>query len=159
MHVPDGMLPLPVTLAGYAASAALVGFCIYKIKQRGDPRDDIPKAALLAAAFFSASLIQIPIPPASVHLVLGGLLGAVLGLKFTGLSLSIYAQLGLIMLVGIASKNAILIVEFARDSRESGGKSNAWHKRDGLLDPLSRGIVLHCCIRDIAACCKQEGGY
>ena len=79
MHVPDGMLPLPVTLAGYAASAALVGFCIYKTKQRGDPRDDIPKAALLAAAFFSASLIQIPIPPASVHLVLGGLLGAVLG--------------------------------------------------------------------------------
>ena len=79
MHVPDGMLPLPVTLAGHAASAALVGFCIYKIKQRGDPRDDIPKAALLAAAFFSASLIQIPIPPASVHLVLGGLLGAVLG--------------------------------------------------------------------------------
>ena len=79
MHVPDGILPLPITLAGYAVSAAAAGYCIYKIKQRGDPREDIPKAALLAAAFFSASLIQIPIPPASVHLVLGGLLGAMLG--------------------------------------------------------------------------------
>ncbi|MDO5652641.1 MAG: cobalt transporter CbiM [Brachymonas sp.] len=79
MHVPDGILPLPFTVAGYAVSAAAAAFCIWKIKQRGDPREHIPKAALLAAAFFSASLIQIPIPPASVHLVLSGLLGAVLG--------------------------------------------------------------------------------
>ena len=79
MHIPDGILPLPVTLAGYAASAGVVAWCLHKISQRGDPRESIPKAALLAAAFFVASLIQIPIPPASVHLVLGGLLGVVLG--------------------------------------------------------------------------------
>ncbi len=39
----------------------------------------MPKAAMLAAAFFVASSIQIPLPPASLHLVLSGLLGAVLG--------------------------------------------------------------------------------
>ena len=47
-------------------------------------------------------------------------LGALTGLWIVGLNLSIYAQIGLVLLVGLASKNAILIVEFARDRREQG---------------------------------------
>lgn len=46
--------------------------------------------------------------------------GAMLGLFFSGMPLSIYSQLGIILLVGMASKNAILIVEFARDERAKG---------------------------------------
>jgi len=43
-----------------------------------------------------------------------------LGLKITGLTLSIYAQLGAVMLIGLAAKNAILIVEFSMKERKSG---------------------------------------
>jgi multidrug efflux pump len=47
-------------------------------------------------------------------------LGALLGLWLTGQSLNIYSQIGIIMLVGLAAKNGILIVEFANQLRDRG---------------------------------------
>jgi HAE1 family hydrophobic/amphiphilic exporter-1 len=58
-----------------------------------------------------------------------GLACAVFALLFTGLSLNVYSQIGLVMLIGIMAKNGILIVEFANQLRDSGRDV-----RDAILD-------------------------
>lgn len=79
MHIPDGFLPPHVCLAGYALTGGVTWYSLAQIKRDRYTQANIPKASLLTAAFFIASLIHIPIPPSSVHLILNGLMGAVLG--------------------------------------------------------------------------------
>jgi cobalt/nickel transport system permease protein len=73
-HIPDGVLSAPVLTAGIAASAGLLALSLRHLDD-----DRIPRAAVLAAAFFVASLIHVPLGPASAHLLLNGLLGLLLG--------------------------------------------------------------------------------
>lgn len=79
MHIPDGIVPAQVCAAGYGLTGLLTWYSLRQINKQGDPSANVPKAALLTAAFFVASSIYIPIPPSSVHLLLNGLLGVVLG--------------------------------------------------------------------------------
>lgn len=60
------------------------------------------------------------IPLAVILSLPPGLFGSFLLLKFMGLANDIYAQIGLIMLVGLLGKNAVLIVEFAKQRQEQG---------------------------------------
>ncbi len=59
-------------------------------------------------------------PMAVIMAVPIALLGAVLGCMALGLPISIYTQIGIVLLIGLAAKNAILIVEFSRDYRKEG---------------------------------------
>ena len=79
MHIPDGLLPPSVSIMGYAATGGVTWYALRQINRDPQIQKQIPKAALLTAAFFVVSLIHIPLPPVSVHLLLNGLLGAILG--------------------------------------------------------------------------------
>jgi cobalt/nickel transport system permease protein len=74
MHISEGILSLPILAGG--GVTAVIGTAI-GLKRIDN--DHIMETALLSSAFFVASLIHIPLGPGSVHLVLNGLVGILLG--------------------------------------------------------------------------------
>ena len=79
MHIPDGLLSPTVCILGYGVTGGVTWFSLRQIKKQGNSEQQIPKASLLTATFFVASLIHIPVPPVSIHLVLNGMMGIILG--------------------------------------------------------------------------------
>ncbi len=79
MHIPDGFIPPGVCITGYAVAGGLTWYSLKKIQRDPNPQANIPKASLLTAAFFVVSSIHIPLPPTSIHLILNGMMGTLLG--------------------------------------------------------------------------------
>ena len=76
MHISEGVLSPSILIAGAALTTAGVGLGL-----KGLDPEEIPSLGILSAAFFVASLVHVPLGPASAHLVLNGLMGLILGRK------------------------------------------------------------------------------
>lgn len=74
MHIAEGVLSGPVLIGGWALTISATAVALKKMQP-----EKVMTVAVLASAFFIASLVNVPLGPASVHLVLNGLLGLVLG--------------------------------------------------------------------------------
>ncbi|WP_419786908.1 cobalt transporter CbiM [Pseudodesulfovibrio sp.] len=74
MHISEGVLSAPVLIGG--AGLAVVGTAV---GLKSIDYDRIMSVAILSATFFIASLVHVPIGPSSVHLILNGLIGVILG--------------------------------------------------------------------------------
>jgi cobalt/nickel transport system permease protein len=73
-HIPDGVLSAPVLIGGGVVTA---GALLWSVRQLDE--DSLPKVAVVAALFFVASLINVAIGPTTIHLLLAGLMGLVIG--------------------------------------------------------------------------------
>ena len=102
MHISDGVLPISVAVGGYVASAVLVAWSARRTRS-----EELPKLAVMTAAFFIASLIHVPFGPTSVHLLIPGLTGALLGSSaFLSIGLGLLLQSLLFQFGGITALGA-----------------------------------------------------
>ena len=74
MHISEGILPWPVLAAGAGLAAAGTFVGLKKLDY-----EHVPRVGVMAAAFFVVSLIHVPLPGTSVHLIGNGLAGLILG--------------------------------------------------------------------------------
>jgi len=99
MHISEGILAAPVLITGAALTAAGVGAGLKKMDY-----DRIPQVAILSAVFFVAALIHVPVGPSSVHLILNGIMGVLLGLAaFPAILVALGLQAALFQFGGITT--------------------------------------------------------
>ncbi len=102
MHISEGVLR-PEILAGTAfLTAGFVAAGLRRIDEK-----EIPAMGILSAAFFVASLVHVPAGPVSVHLVLNGLLGIILGIRaFPSILIALFLQALMFQFGGFTSLGA-----------------------------------------------------
>lgn len=74
VHISDGLLTGPWLLGGFVLALLFTVFGSWRMSE-----DEVPRVAVLTAAFFVASSIRVPLGPSTAHLLLNGLVGVVLG--------------------------------------------------------------------------------
>lgn len=158
MHIVDGALSAPVLVVGSALAVAGIA-----IGLRQMPMERIPAAGVLSATFFVASIVHVPIGPSSVHLIVNGLAGLVLGWAafpalFVGLLLqAVFFGFGGLTVLGVNTLNialpAVIVYYICRPGIVGGSPRVAaiWGALGGAL-----AIALTCVFVGIALAFSGE---
>ena len=102
MHIADGVLPFSITAASYGLTLAGVAISLRRL-----PGNDLPKVAVVTASFFVASLVHLPLGPTSVHLLLPGIVGVLLGpAAFLSITIGLFLQSLLFQFGGLTALGA-----------------------------------------------------
>lgn len=109
MHIVDGALSAPVLIGGAVLTAGGLAMGLRSLSL-----EKLPAAGILSATFFVASLVHVPIGPSSVHLIMNGLAGLILGWSafpalFVGLLLqAVFFGFGGLTVLGVNTVNIAL---------------------------------------------------
>lgn len=130
-HIPDGVLSAPVLIGGAIVTTAAVALAVRRLKS-----EQIPQAAVMAAAFFVASLISVPVGVSSVHLLLNALMGLLLGwaavpaIVVALLLQTVFFGFGGVLVLGVNAMNiavpALLCALFLRGPLLRAGKRRSF---------------------------------
>lgn len=117
-------------------------------------------ALLVAFLVLSAQYESWTSPLAAIMGLPIALLGAILGCFIMGVPVSVYTQIGIILLIALSAKNGILIVEFARDYRAAGNPIREAALEAGTRPPASYPDDFVClCTRShaVVVCHRSRG--
>ncbi|WP_428624083.1 cobalt transporter CbiM [Sedimenticola sp.] len=148
-HIPDGVLSTPILITGAVVTSSLLAVAVRRLDF-----ERIPQAAVLSAAFFIASLVSVPVGPSSVHLILNGLMGVVLGwaavpaILVALLMQAVFFGYGGLLVLGVNSMNIALPALICGAllgpalRRSNGRASLFWGAASGALGVVLTGILV-----------------
>jgi len=143
VHISDGILANEVWIVGLIITGIILAYALSRIKI-----EEIPKLSLVTSALFVASLVHIPIGPTSVHLILAGLAGVLLGLgAFPSVCIAVLLQAflfqhGGITTLGINTLNIGLPALVAHGIFRIGTKYTKGRYKYALFGTLGGGIAI-----------------
>ena len=106
MHISEGVLSAPVLVSGGVLAAVGTAIGLKKIDY-----DHLARVGILSATFFVASLVHVPIGPSSVHLIMNGIVGLLLGwAAFPAILVALLLQAVFFQFGGITTLGANTII-------------------------------------------------